>query len=162
MLRSCLCGLVALMLLAGNVWAQRIRQGKIKKVDHARGTITITAGGKDLEFKVGDRTRVMDEQFQPVKDRLRDKRFKPGAVVLFKPVNNEPGTVLQGLKLGGRPPQAHPMVDGDGGRKGEHDVMMLRHGAHCGLAQTYFADEDIFETLDDLDRKTSTSTARGR
>ena len=46
--------------------------------------------------------------------------------------------------------------------KGEHDVMMLRHGAHCGLAQTYFADEDIFETLDDLDRKTSTSTARGR
>ena len=37
-----------------------------------------------------------------------------------------------------------------------------RRGAHCGLAQTYFADEDIFETLDDLDRKTSTSTARGR
>ena len=69
---------------------------------------------------------------------------------------------LEVLHSGGRPPQAHPMVDGDGGRKGEHDVMMLRHGAHCGLAQTYFADEDIFETLDDLDRKTSTSTARGR
>ena len=43
-----------------------------------------------------------------------------------------------------------------------NDVIMLWHGAHCGLAQTYFAYEDIFETLNDLDRKTSTSTARGR
>ena len=26
------------------------------------------------------------------------------------------------------------------------DVMMMWHGAHCGSSQTYFADEDIFET----------------
>jgi hypothetical protein len=28
--------------------------------------------------------------------------------------------------------------------------MMMWHGAHCGLAQAYFADEDIFETSGDL------------
>jgi hypothetical protein len=28
------------------------------------------------------------------------------------------------------------------------DVMMMWHGAHCGSSQTYFADEDIFETED--------------
>jgi len=46
--------------------------------------------------------------------------------------------------------------------KVSNDLMMLWHGTHDGLAQAYFADEDIFETLDDLDRKTSASTARGR
>ena len=31
-----------------------------------------------------------------------------------------------------------------------NDVMMMWQGTHCGLAQAYFADEDIFETSDDL------------
>jgi hypothetical protein len=47
-------------------------------------------------------------------------------------------------------------------KKASNGVMMLWHGTHCGLAQAYFADEDIFETLDDLDWKTSASTARGQ
>jgi len=34
--------------------------------------------------------------------------------------------------------------------KVNNDVMMMWHGTHCGLAQAYFADEDIFETSDDL------------
>ena len=46
--------------------------------------------------------------------------------------------------------------------KVSNNVMMLWRSTHCGLAQAYFTDEDIFETLDDLDRKTSASTARGR
>jgi hypothetical protein len=33
--------------------------------------------------------------------------------------------------------------------KVSNDVMMMWHGAHCGLAQAYFADEDIFETSGD-------------
>jgi hypothetical protein len=47
-------------------------------------------------------------------------------------------------------------------KKVSNGVMMLWHGAHCGLAQASFADEDIFETLDDLDWKTSASAARGQ
>ena len=34
--------------------------------------------------------------------------------------------------------------------KVNNDVMMMWQGTHCGLAQAYFADEDIFETFDDL------------
>ena len=37
--------------------------------------------------------------------------------------------------------------------KVSNDVMMMWHGRHCGLAQAYFADEEIFETLDDLEKK---------
>ena len=34
--------------------------------------------------------------------------------------------------------------------KVNNDVMMMWQGTHCGLAQAYFADKDIFETADDL------------
>ena len=34
--------------------------------------------------------------------------------------------------------------------KVNNDVMMMWQGTHCGLAQAYFADEDIFETSDAL------------
>jgi len=34
-----------------------------------------------------------------------------------------------------------------------NDVMMMWQGTHCGLAQAYFADEDIFETSDDLGKQ---------
>ena len=32
--------------------------------------------------------------------------------------------------------------------KVSNDVMMMWHGMHCGLSQTYFADKAIFETED--------------
>ena len=34
--------------------------------------------------------------------------------------------------------------------KVHNDVMMMWQGTHCGLAQAYFADEDIFKTSDDF------------
>jgi hypothetical protein len=37
--------------------------------------------------------------------------------------------------------------------KVSNDVMMMWRGIHCGLGQAYFADEDIFETLDGLEKK---------
>jgi hypothetical protein len=43
--------------------------------------------------------------------------------------------------------------------KVSNDVMMMWHGTHCGLAQAYFADGEIFETLDDLEKKESASLA---
>ena len=33
------------------------------------------------------------------------------------------------------------------------DVMMMWHGTHCGSSQAYFADKEIFETADDLEKK---------
>jgi hypothetical protein len=48
------------------------------------------------------------------------------------------------------------------------DVMMMWHGTHCGSSQTYFADEDIFETEDksreasfDLTRTMTAGISRG-
>jgi hypothetical protein len=43
--------------------------------------------------------------------------------------------------------------------KVSNDVMMMWHGTHCRLAQVYFADTEIFETLDDLQKKESASIA---
>ena len=37
--------------------------------------------------------------------------------------------------------------------KVSNDVLMTWRGAHCGLAPAYFADEDIFETSGDFDKK---------
>jgi len=43
--------------------------------------------------------------------------------------------------------------------KANNDVMMMWQGTHCGLAQAFFADEDIFETSDDLAKKKLTAIA---
>ena len=45
--------------------------------------------------------------------------------------------------------------------KVSNDVMMMWHGAHCGSSQAYFADKDVFEIADDLE-KTTASTPPGR
>ena len=44
--------------------------------------------------------------------------------------------------------------------KVSNDVMMMWHATHCGLAQAYFAKEDIFETLDDLKEEVSLNRCR--
>jgi hypothetical protein len=46
-------------------------------------------------------------------------------------------------------------------KKANNDVMMMWQGTHCGLAQAFFADEDIFETSNDLAKKKSTAIAPG-
>jgi len=45
--------------------------------------------------------------------------------------------------------------------KMRNDVMMMWHGTHCGSGHVYFADEDIFETVDDLEKKKGASAPRG-
>ena len=40
-----------------------------------------------------------------------------------------------------------------------NDVLMTWRGAHRGLAPAYFADEDIFETSGDFEKKKSASIA---
>jgi hypothetical protein len=41
-----------------------------------------------------------------------------------------------------------------------NDVMMMWHGTHCGLGQAFFAAEDIFENVDDLEKKKRADPSR--
>jgi hypothetical protein len=85
-----------------------IQRGRIKKIDADKSIITIAADGKDLEFNVVAETRIMDAANQAVKDRLRDKSLKEGAMVMFKPAMRDGKTILVGLKLAGAN-QANPV-----------------------------------------------------
>jgi hypothetical protein len=76
-----------------------IQQGKIKRVDPAKGAVTLTVNDKELEFTVGDSTQVMDPAGKPVKERLNDTRFKPGTAVMFKAATKDGKAFLVGIKL---------------------------------------------------------------
>src|SRR5262245_45616036 len=103
----------ALVLGAGAVQAQDSPQrGRVKKVDAAKGVITITADGKDQDYTVTDDTRVMDASNRPAKDGLKNEGFKEGAAVMFKAASKDGKPVLVGLKLvGGADQPAPPMAD---------------------------------------------------
>jgi hypothetical protein len=87
-----------------------IQRGKVKKVDAAKGAITITVDGKDLDFTLAEDARIMDAAGKPAKDGLKHEGFKPGAAVMFKAGEKDGKTVLVGLRLGGDG-QAPPPVD---------------------------------------------------
>lgn len=76
------------------------RPGVLKKTDREAGTVTIAFGDEQREFKVTADTRLMDNDFKPIAERLQDERLKPGAAVMFRPRDDDPKT-LMGLKLGG-------------------------------------------------------------
>ena len=72
--------------------------GALKKVDREKGTVTISHNGKDEEFNVVDQTRLMDIDGKPIGQRLNDDRLKADTPVFFKPLANDPKT-LMGLKI---------------------------------------------------------------
>lgn len=97
------------------------RPGVLKKIDRDAGTVTIAFGDEEREFKISNETRFMDDDFKPITERLKDDRLKVGAVIMFRPRDDDPKT-LMGLKLGGannrpgnppagRQPPAMPRVD---------------------------------------------------
>jgi Cu/Ag efflux protein CusF len=91
------------LLTAGLLAAQdRPQRGVIKKVDADKGTVTITVDGKDVDYKVVERTRLMDGDNKEITDRLKDKRLRKGAAVMFL-VQDTRENVLRGLRLGGGP-----------------------------------------------------------
>jgi hypothetical protein len=85
-----------------------IQKGKLKKVDADKGTVTITVDGKDHDFAIVEETRIMGPGGAVLKDRLKDKRFKEGAPVRFKPGKKDGKTVLVGLQLVGDNPIQRP------------------------------------------------------
>src|SRR5205807_1804270 len=88
------------LIFAGLLVAQeKPQQGTIKKVDAAKGTITITVAGKDVDFTVTDDTRFKDAEDKDITDRLKDKRLKEGAAVLFLAQRDGSARVIRGMKL---------------------------------------------------------------
>ncbi|HET6879994.1 MAG TPA: hypothetical protein VFI31_07555 [Pirellulales bacterium] len=96
---ACCLGLPLVLLTTSAVSAQNGPQpGVIENVDREKGTVTITHGGKQDEFQIADSTRLMDLDGKPIGERLKDERINKGAAVFFKPLDDDPKT-LMGLKL---------------------------------------------------------------
>jgi enterochelin esterase family protein len=87
------------------------QKGKLKKVDADKGLVTIsTPDGKDHEFTVTEKTLLKDPANETVQDRLKDKRFQEGVVVIFLAREQDGKEVLIGMKLfgDGKEPPAPP------------------------------------------------------
>ncbi len=112
MLRPILTLLLSLTLSLASLAQDGPRNGQIKRVDAEKGTIVITADGKDHEFAVTDRTRIMDGSGSAIERGLKDDRIKAGAAVMFRGQERDGRVVLDGLRLGGDVPAPR---DGQGG-----------------------------------------------
>jgi hypothetical protein len=100
MFRSAVAAWVVLVFLTPGLQAQQdIQRGRIKTLDADKGTITITANGKDRDFTVAEDTKIMDAAGKPAEGGLKHKAFKPGARVMFKPGLNGDQKVLMGVRI---------------------------------------------------------------
>jgi SAM-dependent methyltransferase len=75
------------------------QQGRIKKVDAAKGVITLTVGDKDQDVQVTEQTRLPDLPGATVQERLSNKALTEGTRVMFKVVMRDGQAVLLGLRL---------------------------------------------------------------
>jgi hypothetical protein len=107
------CISTALCFLPTNARAQGgPRPATIKKIDREKRTVTLTHDGHETEYRIAESTRLMDEAGKPISQRLKDERLKEGAAVFFKPLDDEPQT-LMGMKLRGandRPAAPRPAL----------------------------------------------------
>ncbi len=137
MRRPLTCAVLGLMLFAAALGAQEgLRKGSIKKVDAAKGTLTITADGKDHELRVTPQTRLMGLGDKELAQGLKSAQLRPGAAVFFKAETRDGKDVLAGLKLVGA-----------GARPGEGGPGAIRQGKVKKL---------------DLDNRTLTLTVAGK
>jgi hypothetical protein len=84
--RSGLWALLAVCCLTLTLSAQGgIQQAKIKKVQPDTNTLTLTVNGKDMDYTVLPETMLKGPGGENLTERLKDKRFKEGAAVMFKP-----------------------------------------------------------------------------
>jgi Cu/Ag efflux protein CusF len=113
MKRGFLAAMLGMLALTGLVLAQeKPREGTIKKVDADKGIISITVAGKDMDFKVTDDSRLKDAQDKDITDRLKDKRLKEGAPVIFLAQRQDSVRVIRGMKLLA-PKKSSPPAGGD-------------------------------------------------
>jgi Cu/Ag efflux protein CusF len=69
-----------------------VRQGRLKKMDADKKTVTITADGRDLDLALTDRTQLFDRSL---------KDFKEGMPVMFVAGQQDGKAVLVGMKPAG-------------------------------------------------------------
>lgn len=112
MIRAFSCGIVLALCGLAALAQDGIQKGKIKKVDAEKGVLTVgTGGGKDLDLTVIESTRFMGADGSPVKDGLKNKAFKEGALVMFKVTTQGNKTLLVGVRLVGADGAGIPKVD---------------------------------------------------
>ena len=98
--RSGLWALFAVCCLTLTLSAQGgIQQAKIKKVQPDTNTLTLTVNGKDMDYTVLPETMLKGPGGENLTERLKDKRFKEGAAVMFKPATRGGKAVLLGLRF---------------------------------------------------------------
>src|SRR5947207_3113031 len=103
---------VVFAVTAGLVVAQDIRRGTVKSVDADKGTVTITADGKDETFIITSDTKVMGADGKAIAKPFEDKSLAPGTQVMFKGTTRDGKPALVGLKVGGAPqPAQQPKAD---------------------------------------------------
>jgi hypothetical protein len=91
-------GLVSLFA-AWTLAQDDIQRGTIKKVDAGKGVLTINVKGEDKDFLVTPDTKLMHGN-QDISDGLKNKSFRPGAVVMFKAFEKDRRMFLLGLRIG--------------------------------------------------------------
>ena len=119
MLRSLFCGAVALLLCAGVALADdkadkgkknATVNGKVKKIDAATQTLTVSVRKKgeepkDMEFKIAEDTKVTvwageDKKQMSAKDGFKSDQLKEGANV---GVTTDPNGKVVALRIGNAP-----------------------------------------------------------
>jgi Cu/Ag efflux protein CusF len=96
MLRTLVCVVVALVVLAGGLLAAEVK-GKVKKIDADKNTITVTVGDKDETYTVAKDAKIAVGK--NIKD-LRD--IKEGASVTLMTEKKDGKEVVTEIKGGGK------------------------------------------------------------
>jgi hypothetical protein len=101
MLRQLVCAAAALVLCAGGLLAGEYK-GKVKSVDAAKSTITVTVNDKDMTFKVTDDTKIVRGK-KDVAKRLAAKVFQQeGAEVTVLTTGEGSKEVATEIKVKGK------------------------------------------------------------
>jgi hypothetical protein len=103
MLRSFACALLALVFMAGGLLAEEVK-GKLKSVDAAKNTITVTVGDKDTTYPLAADAKIVNAQGKEIKNGLSAKPFQNvngKQQVTLTTATKDGKEVVTELKMGG-------------------------------------------------------------
>ena len=103
MLRSFACALLALVFVVGGLLAEEVK-GKLKAVDAAKNTITVTVGDKDTTYTLAADAKIVNAQGKDIKNGLNAKQFqnvKGNQNVTLTTTKKDGKDVVTELKMGG-------------------------------------------------------------
>ena len=92
---------MAMLFVASNVLAEDIK-GMLKKVDVARGTVTVTSSNnRDRTWTITEDTKIVGPGGKRLRARLKDKLFATGVEVLVTTEIRNDREVVTTLKITG-------------------------------------------------------------